>query len=141
MLLSSESEYLNNESEKVWSESGPSGTYYFVILLYMLNILLLVFLRLAFLHQQESNPKVVNLFQYFCARFEVYNLGAKFQNRFIFFLSVLSHCFSNHCSLPFNITRRALVGSIRHTYDGNGSRHLYPSVFVQCVNGWDPMDK
>ena len=45
---------------------GPLVRTIFVILLYMLNILLLVFLRLAFLHQQESNPKVVELFQYFC---------------------------------------------------------------------------
>ena len=57
----------------------------FVVFIYMLKSPLVVFLCLTFFHQQESNPKVVDLFQYFCTRFEVRNFRSKFQNRFYSF--------------------------------------------------------
>ena len=71
--------------------TGPLVSAIFVLILYVLKSPLLVFLPLTFLHQQELNPKMVNSFQYFHARFEVWNLRSKFQNRFIFFLSIVSH--------------------------------------------------
>ena len=43
-----------------------------IFFLYLLKSPLLVFLRLTFLHQQESDPKVVDSFQYFRACFEVF---------------------------------------------------------------------
>ena len=65
---------------------GPLVHIISVLFLYVLDIPLLVFLRLIFLHQQESNPKVVDSFQYFCARIEVWNFPSKFQNQFYSFL-------------------------------------------------------
>ena len=31
------------------------------------------------------------------------------------------------------------MGSIWRTYDGTGRGAPDPSVFIQCVNGWEPM--
>ena len=62
-----------------------------------------------------------------------------FKTSFIIFLSIVSHCFSKCCSLTYNITIRAPIVSIRSPSDGTGRRAPYPSVFIQCVNGRDPM--
>ena len=59
---------------------GPLVHTIFVILLYVLNILLLVFLCLKFLHQQESGPKLVDSLQSFGAQIEYF--PSKFQNYF-----------------------------------------------------------
>ena len=61
---------------------GPLVCTIFVIFLYVLKSTLLVFLCLTLLHLQEFNLKVVNLFKYFCARFEVLNFYSKLQYQF-----------------------------------------------------------
>ena len=61
---------------------GPLVPTLFVLFLYVLKSPLLVFLNLIFSHQKESNPKVVDSFQYFRAHFEVWNFCSKFQNQF-----------------------------------------------------------
>ena len=96
----------------------------FVILLYVLKIPLLVFFCLAFLHQQESNPKVVVSFQYFALilRFGIFVPNLKIS--FIFSLSVVSHCISKRCSFPYSMLRQAPMGDIWRPSD-SGSHELW----------------
>ena len=77
---------------------GPLVCTIFVIFLYMLKSLLLVFLPLIFLHQQELNPKTLDSFQYFWTRFEVWNFCSKFQNQFY---SFSFYILPLHLQLPF----------------------------------------
>ena len=37
------------------------------------------------------------------------------------------------------MTRHAPTGGIWRPSDGTGSEATYPSVFIQCVNSWEPM--
>ena len=116
---------------------GPLVHNIFVIFLYVLKSPLLVLLRLTFSHQHKSNPKVVDLLQYCCARFEVYNFHFKFKNQYYSF---------PFCGLTlhlqplffYNMLRRASMGGIRRpsNYD---SGDLYPAVFIQCVSEREPM--
>ena len=62
----------------------------FVLFVCVLKSPFLVFLCLKCLHQQESNTNVVNSFQYFRARFEVWNFCAQFQKLFLWFSSIYS---------------------------------------------------
>ena len=119
---------------------GPLVRTIFVIFILVLKIPVLMFLGLAFSHQKGLNPKMFDSIQYFCACFEAWNFRVQFQNHFIFILSIVSHCYSNRCSLPYNILRRAPMGSIRIPSDGTGSGAPDPRVFIQCVKGREPMD-
>ena len=128
----------------------------FVIFLCMLKILLLVFLCLTFLYQQESSPKVVKILlqqqesnpkvadsiQYFHARFEVWNLYARFQNRFYSFplysIPLIIQLY-NRCSFPYNILRRSPMVSIRCFSGVTGIRDPYTIVFIQYVNCQETM--
>ena len=65
---------------------GPLVLSLFVIFIYVPESKLLVFLRIAFSHQQELNPKVVDSFQYFCAQIEVWDFPPKFKNQFYNFI-------------------------------------------------------
>ena len=73
--------------------------------------------------------------------FNIFALALKFgifaRNFKISFL--VSRCFSNHCPLPYNITRRATMVSIWRPYDGTGSRDTDPIILIQCINGQQPM--
>ena len=64
---------------------GPLVRTTLLLFLYVLNSPLMMFLRLMFSNQKESNPKVVDFFQYFGAHFEVWNLRTQFQNQFYSF--------------------------------------------------------
>ena len=57
---------------------------------------------------------------------------------FIVSLSIVSHCVSNHCFLSNSTLIRASMGDIFIPSD-YGNKALYPIIFIQCVNGRDPM--
>ena len=84
-MLSDEEELLGNKTENFGSKLGSSGTYSFCDFLYVLSSVLLVFLRLTFSNQQESNPKLANSFEYFCDRFESGMFCAQVQIQFCTF--------------------------------------------------------
>ena len=61
-----------------------------------------------------------------------------FKISFIVFLYLVWHCVSNLCSLYYIMLRHAPLGEIWCS-SNSGSRDPDSVVFIQCVNGWDPM--
>ena len=73
---------LDDESDELGFDSGPSGTYYFRIFLCVLTstFLVLVFCDLTFSYGQESIPKVVAPLHSFGA--QIPDFTSKFKNHF-----------------------------------------------------------
>ena len=76
-----------------------------------------------------------NLFQYFALTLKFGNFMHNSKISYIFFLSIVSHCFSNHCYLPYNMPRRAPMSSIWRPFDGTGSGAKDNRILIQCANG------
>ena len=86
-----------------------------------------------------------NLIQMWSNHFNIFALALKFRIlvpnfkiSFIVFLSIFCHCISNRYSLSYIMLICTLMSDIRRrsNYD---SGDPYPSVFIQCINGRDPM--
>ena len=155
LLSSEESDSLNYGSDELGSDSRSSVTYSFCPFLCILTVplVVLVFLSLEFLHQQESGPKVIFFVWCVCTnRSRVQRwlthrnvLALKF---LIFFPNLklvlivividrlcLTH--SNLCSFTKNMISHAPMGTIRRPL-GSGSGGTDATDFIQCINGRYP---
>ena len=117
---------------------GPLVCNPLVIFFNLLKIPLMLFLRLKY-HTNRSQ------IQMGLTRFNIFTLALKFgifvpnlKFSIIVFLSIVSHCISNRCYLPYRILMLYPMGDIWCPYD-SGSGDQDPRVFIQFVNGRKPM--
>ena len=130
-MSSEKSDPLNDESDKLGSDSGSSGTYYFcafslcfdesVVSVNVLGSEVFVptgveykcaIFASDYFYQQESSPKAVDSLKYFGA--QIFYFIYKFENQFYSYShsqTFLTHY--DHCSLTKNMIRRAPMGNIR----------------------------
>ena len=103
-MSSEESDSLNDEYDKLGSDSGSSGKYSFCafICVFAIPLIVLVFWGGAFLHQQESSPKVIflcltRLYQQESSP-RVSDLSKYFGAQIPYFLSKFEIQFYSYCS-------------------------------------------
>ena len=121
VLLSDESDSLDNESDKLGSDSRSSGTYYFCYFLWLLTSPLLVIWGLHFLTNRSRVQRWLTPCILLTLKFLIFFPNFKISFIVIVIVRICAHSISNWYGLSKNMIRQATMGYIlRLSNSGSG---------------------
>ena len=118
---------------------GPLVHTLVVIFLYVLKSQLLMFCIWCFCNNRNQIQRWSTCFNIFALELKFGISVPNFKISFIVLLYIVWHCISKWCYLSYIIIRRSPMGDVWRPYD-SGIRACYSRIFIQYVNGREPMD-